>query len=189
MKRRLFVAISIPPKIKEEVALWQRRHPDFNVRWIKPDNLHLTVVPPWYAEDAELHHIENELRQALNGFKPFSVHFQRIFYGPPRPEVRLIWAEGETPEEFKSLKSSIELALSGNPETGFVKKENRPPKLHLTIARFEPAPMKKLPQLDEAVNWKFTIDEVALMESVLKREGAEYITLRKFEILNSKFKF
>lgn len=193
MKRRVFVAIPIPENIKEEIIVWQRQHPDFAVRWVKPENLHITVMPPWYISEISevsapnsemtppkdgLSHVENALNQAVSGFKPFSVHLLKILYGPPRPEVRLIWAEGPSVSEFNRLQKLIEDALLSDPETEFVKKESRPPKLHLTLARFEPTSIKKLPRLDEAVNWKLKVGEIQLMESVLKRTGAEYTILK-----------
>lgn len=190
MKRRIFVAIPIPENIKAEAEIWQRQHPDFGVRWIRSENLHITVVPPWYISETSpqnagtippegrLYQIEKTLQQAVSGFKPFMVCLQKILWGPPRPEVHLIWAEGETPKEFIDLKDKVELALLNNAETEFSKRENRPPKLHLTIARFEPTAIKKLPRLDEAVDWRFEVGEIQLMESVLKREGADYKILK-----------
>jgi 2'-5' RNA ligase len=180
MKRRVFISIPLPRVIRENIEVWQIRHPDFNVRWIKPENLHITVVPPWYVEEAELYHVENALQRAVKGFRPFSVHFQRIIWGPPGREARLIWAEGETTEEFQSLKNLIEDELLSDPETEFIVKENRPSKLHITIARFPPASIKKLSKLDETAGWSFEVNEVALMESVLKMEGAEYGVIKIF---------
>lgn len=158
---------------------WQKAHSNLQVRWIKPENLHITVVPPWYVAEDGLYEVIKVFEQTLKDFKTFPVLFEKILFGPPGQPPRLIWTEGETPEEFKSLKSLIEDALMADPKTGFWKKEKRPGKLHLTIARFRPGSIKIKP-LNETINWRFETNRIDIMASELKRTGAEYTTLQIF---------
>lgn len=180
MKRRVFVAIPIPDTVSKEIVFWQRRHANLKVRWIKPENLHITVVPPWYVTEEDLYEITKALKEAAQDLPPFEVRFEKVLFGPPGQTARLIWAEGYTPQELGELKERLESMFLQNPKTGFRKKEMRPAKLHLTIARFRPGTIKKLLPLDGGINWEFEVGEVDLMESKLKRTGAEYTSLRIF---------
>lgn len=234
MKRRIFVAIPIPEDVGREINRWQKRHGMWNIRWIQPRNLHITLVPPWYVTDDELAPVVKIIASATTDFAPFAVAFINVLFGPPGQPPRLIWAEGnclpsgetrgafrfseiapsagnsaerprgaskfprgsprgrngnegKTPPEFVMLKAAIEQALlDGRQQTGFLKKEGRQPKLHLTIARFRPGTFRKIPELDEKVSWGFEVNEIHLMESVLKNSGAEYTALQKFKMQKSK---
>lgn len=177
------MAIPAPNNIKEATARWRKEHAALNVRWIKPENLHITVVPPWYATEDELYETTKVLETAVKSLAAFAAEFQRVLFGPPRQPPRLIWAEGKTPPELRQFKDTVQNALFDNETTGFSKTENRPALLHLTIARFRPHEIKNKLQLNEAVDWKFDVGEVRLMESVLKRTGAEYTVLQKFQLM------
>jgi len=182
MKRRIFIAILLPEDIKKDIVDWQKNHLYLQVRWIKPENLHITLAPPWYADENELHETVKVIIESIREFPSFEVDFKDIFPGPPGNAPRLIWAEGKTPEEFISLKERVENSLFDN-KTGFLRKEKRQPKLHLTVARFNPA-MAKLPEFREKINWNFIAEKAALMQSQLKRGGAEYAVLQKFILKN-----
>ncbi|MCH7883536.1 RNA 2',3'-cyclic phosphodiesterase [Patescibacteria group bacterium] len=180
-KRRIFVALPIPGKIKKEIALWQEKHSHILVRWIKSENLHITVVPPWYVTDEEFQSTVQTIKESVGAAESFSVRFDKVLFGPSGQSVRLIWAEGETPKEFIELKGRLEDALSD-----FVRKEKRPAKLHLTIARFKPGTLEHLPPLNGEIRWEFEIKSIDLMESILKRTGAEYSVLESFIFQQSK---
>lgn len=182
MKRRIFAALPIAEDIAKEILTWQKRHANLPVRWIKLENLHITLVPPWYVTEDELYTATKVIDEAIKQAEPFSVQFGRVLYGPPGGRPRLIWAEGPSVREFNELKSSTKDALLENPQTGFPAKENRPAKLHLTIARFRPNELRNLSRLDEKIDWQFEIDSVQLMESKLQRRGAEYFVLQEFAI-------
>lgn len=177
-KKRIFVAIHVPDEIKKEIFKWQENHSFLNVRWISPKNLHITIVPPWYADDQGVEETVGILEKKIDNFNSFPVSFNQVNYGPAKNRPRLIWAEGDTPKRFGDLKADVEDSLLLNESTGFRKKEKRLPKLHLTIARFNF--LKNLVPLDSAINWSFNADTVELLESKLKKTGAEYSALRSF---------
>lgn len=178
MKKRIFVAIHVPDQIKKEILSWQEKHSFLSVRWIKPENLHITLVPPWYADNQGVEETVGILEKKTENFNSFPVDFSQVNYGPDKNRPRLIWAEGDTPKEFGDLKADIEDSFLLNESIGFRKKEKRPPKLHLTIARFNF--LKNLVSLDGLVNWSFQTDTVEILESKLKKTGAEYSVLRSF---------
>src|SRR3989338_358779 len=138
MKKRIFVAVKVPPDMEKSVELWQNKHSDFGIRWIKPKNLHITIIPPWYVDENQLLDVINKAKEAVFRIAPFEIGFNKVSFGPTLDNPRLIWAEGDTIKEFISLKENIEDYLFKSRNSGFYKKEQRQPKLHLTIARFKP---------------------------------------------------
>jgi 2'-5' RNA ligase len=145
------------------------------VRWVKPKNLHITLVPPWYEENIK--QIKEVLGSIRDTFGPFEIIFERITYGPDPRRPRLIWAEGEASLEIRNLKLEIERALNQKPE-------ERPFKLHLTIARFRPETFSSFPikKLDEKVFWRDEVKSFVIMESHLSPEGADYEVLEEIRL-------
>jgi len=173
------MAIKIPPVLEKTVELWQNKHSDFGVRWVKPKNLHITLIPPWYVDENQLLDVINKTKEAVSRIAPFEIGFNKVSFGPSPENPRLIWAEadcsasagnlaerpreaqkfpgvsprrrneGETTQEFIGLKNDLEDTLFKSQNSGFYKKEQRQPKLHLTIARFKSGEIDKTkPPLD-----------------------------------------
>jgi 2'-5' RNA ligase len=89
----------------------------------------------------------------------------------------MIWAAGPAGPEIEDLRSKI-LDLVDQEQ------ENRPFKLHSTLARFRPEDFSKFPikELNEQVNWRQTVDHIALYESHLSSQGAEYEVIEKIRL-------
>jgi 2'-5' RNA ligase len=145
------------------------------VRWIKPENLHLTLLPPWYTSEAEK--LIPRLSQADLKVLPFALSFQKVTFGPTSHRPRLIWAEGERNENLAELKTALEKALKRPTE----KRDFLP---HLTLARFHSQDFPRFPvkKLEENVSWILEVNSFRLMESHLKRSGAEYQVLAKIPL-------
>ena len=163
---RIFVAVPISNELQEKILEWEKFFPDLPVRWLLGKNLHITLTPPWGENNVE--EVKNLLEKVENP-APFEVEFDEVSFGPNPKAPRLIWANGSAPKEIVNLKSNVEEVLEFKPE-------NRPYKLHLTLARFRPEDFRnfKIKNLREKVLWKEKIDSFVLMESHLSRAGAEY---------------
>ena len=61
------------------------------------------------------------------------------------------------------------------------KLEYRPFTAHVTLARFKDV-VKPLPKIEQDFTLEFTLKSLDLMESVLKRSGAEYQIMSKFKL-------
>jgi 2'-5' RNA ligase len=196
--RRIFIAIPISENLQREILEWEENFKNLPVRWLQGKNLHITLVPPWYTDEVE------KIKEACRNFKkisqsisyhpieqsdivsPFEIEFRKVTYGPDPQRPRLIWAEGKTPAEIRNLKLEIERALNQKPE-------ERQFKLHLTLARFGPRPLRQrsgaggsetfssfpIKKLDEKVDWKERVESFVIMESHLSPEGADYEVLEK----------
>jgi len=179
MKRRIFVAIALPPKLKRGIAETIKQWRWLPIRWLAPENWHITLIPPMYLEDDEMRSLTALLERAKVG-KPFTVRFSRVMLAPPGRTARMIWLDGETPPELGGLKAKLEDLLIGRPHFFPVKRESRPLALHVTLARFEPGELRELEEKTRALGeakCSFTAREIAVMESRLKPTGAEYETL------------
>lgn len=174
MKQRLFVALSISDNLKEQILAWQKKYNHLPVRWIKSENLHITLIPPWYEENLKSK-IEN--LGSLKKLQPMTLNFNKIEFGPTKYQPRLIWTSGETPKELPFLKEKLETILER-------KAEKRHFLTHLTIARFRPEHFANFPikELNEEIAWQDKIDSLILFESILKRTGAEYMPLVRINL-------
>ena len=123
MKKRIFIAIKVQPAMEKTVELWQNKHSDFGIRWIKPKNLHITIIPPWYVDENQLLNVINRVKEVILEKNSFDLIFKKVTFGPPGKNPRLIWAEGETTQEFIELKNGLEEALFKSRDSGFYKKE------------------------------------------------------------------
>lgn len=138
------------------------------------DELHITLTPPWYTNDAE------EELQRLIGVErvpPFEVIFDQISYGPDPHKPRLVWATGRAPEDLCNLKDEIDKRLGR-------KKEKRNYLLHTTLGRFstEEYMQFKVKNLKQKINWRVKINSFQMLESHLFPTGAKYEVLAEFNL-------
>ena len=178
---RAFVALNLPVDIIEHAAGLQAalKARGLRLRWVKPQNMHLTLkflgdIP---AADAAV--VGSALRRASQGTLPLALSVQGlgVFPGIKRPRVLWIGLGGQV-EALQQLYSRIEDELAG---LGFAR-ENRGFKAHLTLARFKQgvAPHELLPAFEELGNYTpkpFTARHLVLYKSDLKPQGAVYTPL------------
>ncbi len=173
-ERRVFVGIRVSAQTIKKIQRWKENYRDGHVRWIPNDNLHITILPPWKCEDIDK--IVEKINKIKDQIIPFNLCFEKILFGPTERAPRLIWIEGQVPKELLDLKNVIEKALK-------VKKDNRKPRNHITIARFRPEEFNKIKikKLEENINWEEKVQSIELMESILLPKGAVYQTLKKIK--------
>lgn len=176
MKKRIFVGIKASNNLQSVIDNWRQQYEhQLDVRWIEAENLHITLVPPWWEVNIKT------VKEKLDSFEvktqPFGISFDRVTFGPKPKQQRLVWIEGES-ENIVQLKKEVEKALN-------IQSEKRPHKTHLTIARFKPRDFKKfsMKKLDEKVNWKEDVSTFSLFESKLHPTGAQYKILAEYMLL------
>ena len=180
MKRRLFIAINLPEDIKNKLIEYQKKWTDLPVRWTPKLNLHITLVFIGYVDDDEMFKICNIVRQAGRQYNPFNINLERIILGPPNRPPRMFWVEGEKNEEIAKLKNDFEDFLLGSRNSGYRKKEARAYRPHITLGRIKQGQWRKLspqPEVDEKFEFSFPVETIEVMQSNLKRTGAEYTVL------------
>lgn len=202
---RVFIGIPASEKIKAKAFEFCRQHQDLPGQWIKPKNLpqyqialsnrygaaslkfikpgnlHITLVLPWEisqeAWNMEHEALKKQLQLAADEIRPFEIKFNKINFGPDDREPRLIWARGSASKQIDDLRLKIYEALGQTPD-------NRQFRLHITLARFRPEDFGHfaLQRLDENINWKEKVKSFVLMQSHLSPQGAEYEVLAEFDL-------
>jgi len=200
MKHRLFIAINLPEDIKKELGKYQNKWSELPVRWVKGYNLHITLVFIGYSDDQGVLEICNLTKEIAQRHKPFSIKLNRVCYGPkskfrergtgagqapPKPP-RMIWVTGESVNEFVSLKNDLEKEMIESENIRF-SPENRKPTIHITLGRIRQWDFRRIepeerPEVDEEIGLTFSIETIELMESQLKKTGAEYAVLESFQL-------
>lgn len=178
-KRRVFVGIPCPEDVRARISAFQEKWRGLPVRWIKPENLHLTLLPPSYFADDEIARAAEALRMGLAKFPVFEITFERFVPAPPGKPARMIWLSGKPSKELPRLRDAAAEALLAA-KVPFAYEGARPLLPHITIARMHPNAWKRLepkPDVEEQVGLTMPVQGVTLMESVLKRGGAEYAEL------------
>lgn len=177
--RRIFIAINLPEEIKKKLSDCQERWWNLPLRLTKPANLHLTVVFIGYVNDQEMFEICQMTRGVAKNYSPFILNFNRICLGPAKRPPRLIWLEGEKNQNLIDLKNQLEENLFGLVKK--IKIEKRDSLSHITLARIRQREWQGLQdkpaRIDEKISLSFPVESIEVMESELKRDGAEYTIL------------
>lgn len=183
MRHRVFIAINLPEEIKKELSSFQAKWLELPVRWVKPENLHITLAFLGYLSDGELFEVLKLTKEVASRNQSFSINLKKIIYGPPKKmPPRMVWAEGEKSEELAKLQKDLENSLSASSIKGMEESETRPLISHITLGRirqweFRQIEPEEKPEINEAISLSFEVNSIEVMESHLKRGGAEYTVL------------
>jgi len=174
---RTFIAISLPPEIREALdgisrALEQQTAPRA-VRWVKPAGIHLTLC---FLGETGITRLP-ELRQTLDGITavPFPLQLGELgaFPRPRRPRVIWVGLQGDLPA-LQSLQQAVTAAVA---PLGW-QPDRRSFHPHLTLGRVKNAGgVSRLnwSQPVPSLGWRVTA--VELIRSDLQPTGALYTTL------------
>src|ERR1700737_1871671 len=179
---RLFVALEIPSAGRENLAVLLKtlRAVSPQTRWVRPENLHVTLKFIGEVPETKLAAIRSALAGARSD-QPVTLDFRGLGFFPNDKHPRVFWAGIEASPNLKTLAADID---KGTEELG-IPREQRPFSPHLTLARFEPPglPEKLRSAIQENAARDFgplRTSQFQLIESKLKPSGAEYTTLESF---------
>ncbi|MHC1784268.1 MAG: RNA 2',3'-cyclic phosphodiesterase [Anaerolineaceae bacterium] len=131
---RAFLAIEIPADIQQKLKLLTSRlsrGPNSPVRWVKSDNIHLTLKFFGDTEVSRLEKLNACLRQEMVEQVPFELEVGGFGAFPNLNRPRVFWCGLKmTPE----LKAIVEMVESASTAMEF-EPENRPFSPHLTLGR------------------------------------------------------
>jgi len=179
---RLFWAIDLPEKIKEELGELQNEiknsfpmeAADSVAKWVALENLHITLL---FLGEVEERHLPEIIETGKNAFQdqaPLSLHLQKICYGPKNQiPPRFVWAELAPNLSLQKITRAI-----GERQNFFG---------HITLGRVREWVWKRIdpeerPNIEKELGLKFIANSVELMESRLKRTGPKYTVLQSFPL-------
>jgi len=185
-KIRTFIAIELPDNIIDAIGNMQKKIKRYGLkmRWVKPENIHITLKFLGDINPEMIQSIESCLEQTCKKNNPIQLLSKGIGVFPGLKRPRVLWAgiDGDT-DILKKLQQSLDDLLS----TTGIAKEKRPFKGHLTIGRFKgerfkgQTDSKKLiaviREFSEFETKPFTADKIILFKSELKPDGAAYSKL------------
>lgn len=186
------MAINLPERVKKKLEEFQEQWRDFPARWVKPDNIHLTLYFIGYVNNENIVDVIEAVKRACSRSSSFSLNIGDVVYGPTNKNPRMIWAKIKNSDELNDLQTRItkELRDLSLP----IHTESRPFNAHLTLCRFNsfnlrewPAcagrPENELPDIDDNnIGETIIVSNIEVMESKLRRGGAEYFVLQSIPL-------
>lgn len=178
---RAFVAVDLEPrtvqKIMEAIVQFRPRIP--GIRWLSPNNFHLTLKFLGDIDEAKVAPIAASLERELCPFSCFTIHAKGLGVFPDLRRPRILWV-GLVSEELKALALRVEKTLL---PFGFAA-ERRAFTPHLTVGRwrqFDGSPKELGDEIEKWRGYDFgpsIVDQVILFQSTLRPEGAVYRPLK-----------
>jgi 2'-5' RNA ligase len=198
---RLFIAVDLDPAVRQHVidvmSIVRNASEHFGsgskLRWVSPENLHLTLRFLGHMEDARGAKVQAALQAPIETAR-FVASLDRLGAFPPGGAVRVVWLglkRGAT--EMRALFDEVEHRVTA---LGF-ESEARPFSAHLTLARVadgrpsrrlrrtgdeggrrEGHPLRRvLSTVDFQPGPEWLVDHVTLYESRLSPRGPTYSSI------------
>ncbi len=184
-KIRSFIAVELSTEAREEISriLEELGKAKADVKWVKPETIHLTLKFLGYIEEGKILQIKERLTEICKNFFPFDIVLENIGTFPSWNNPQVLWiGVGEGKENVKRLAKEAEkvMALEG------FEKESRDFKAHITVGRIKsPRNTKRLQKLGNDIRVqpiKSHIDKVVLYKSDLSEEGAIHTAIAQIEL-------
>lgn len=189
---RAFIAISLSPEIHQKLGQLmdglRARLPRAPVRWVQPQNIHLTVKFLGDVSTASQEMLTKMLAAEASRHPCFEVSVGElgVFPSPHRPKI--IWVGVEAPQELHGLYRLVENEMM---RLGYAPEE-RPFSPHLTIGRVSrSAKPEEYRQIGETVKESkvgflgaLRVTSVELFRSDLRPGGAVYTRLFSAPLMN-----
>lgn len=188
-KMRTFIAIELSEPIREalEQAQSHLRYAGADVKWVKEENIHLTLKFLGEIPEDKAAKVSAILDEICKGIRPFEISLKDVGVFPKIEFPRVIWVgldkgAGESTE----LAGRLDEELS---KIGF-QKETRPFASHLTIGRVRSSKNKealkeKLLSYHLPPTTYDLISSVVLFKSTLTPQGSIYTKLHEAKFSNS----
>ena len=186
MTIRSFLAFPISSDLKESLGyiLNDLQQTRADVKWVRLENIHLTLKFLGDIEEIDLEKISSVLGESCCGFGPITSHLSEIGIFPDLRHPRIVWAGlDDSKKKFQVLVEALEERLE---KLGFAKDEH-PFKPHITLGRVKSsANLKNLIQTIQQITFEgknqHTFEKIILYKSTLTPQGPIYEVLKEFDI-------
>jgi len=135
MMLRSFVAVEIPAGIQSalarSIAPLQTVLPKPLIRWVAPENIHLTLKFLGEVSPANLERLAEALKAEAMAHKAFTMSVGGLGAFPTPHRARILWIGLEAPSALMALLRAVEAVAA---RLGYAS-EDRPFSPHLTIGR------------------------------------------------------
>lgn len=183
--RRLFagMAVAASAALRQVLAEWRAALREERIRWVRPENLHVTVEFFGETDDGRIPELERALAQAARRTPPFALKIGGLgTYGNLR-HPRVLWAGIES-AGLQGLHDRVEASLR---ETGWTP-EPRAFAPHLTLGRM--GGLKNARRFGDTFQiyqeWagpETDVRELILFDSRRGERGADYVPLGRYPLV------
>ena len=191
MKIRSFLAFELPLEVEAVVTQVSEelKKSSLDAKWVKPANIHLTVVFMGNIEVNEIPAIKEEIREVCLTYDIFDISLKGLGCFPHMRKPRVIWIGLDGDLERMSLFRDVlqeRLAPFG------IEEEKRGFKPHLTLGRFRqprrtsPEELELLSRYGNVTSPTCSLMELGLFKSELKPGGARYTRLGMWPLSGEK---
>lgn len=181
---RTFICFEIDPEVRTVLGQIIADCKKFGeqIRWPKPENIHLTLKFLGDASSEQIEEIARILEDISAGIPSLQITLDLLGIFPNIRTPRILWAgSSKIPEALVRLVASLEERLA---PLGF-EKQKRAYRPHLTLGRVRGRESKRTVEFFKKLNFEprtFICDEIVMMKSDLQLTGAIYTVLNKFKL-------
>ncbi len=186
---RLFIAVDINfnRKISEFYLQTKELFKNEKIKWVDPDNFHLTLKFLGETQTDKIPFIENSLKEIAKNYKKFEIEISGIGVFPNLYKPKVLWIGINKYEILTEIAHQIDTKLQ---KIGF-EPETRIFKPHLTIGRIKfIRSLSKLKNYVEKNSEKFfnrqKINSIILYQSILSPQGAKYNALKIIKLQDNE---
>ena len=181
---RLFVAIEIPPAIREAIAgsLALFKGDKSTVKWERTEKLHVTLRFIGDTVDENIPQVIDALqRAAAHVGGPYPVRYSSSGFFPNRHRPRILWVGMDDPGRMTtSLHDRIEIEL----RSLGLDEDDKKFHPHVTVGRIrhESPPSRLLGAFEKLTlhTDQVIVDQFVLMKSELSSDGSQYSVVERF---------
>ena len=187
MKIRSFLAFELPEEFKRIVsrASGEMKKSLPNVRWVKPGNIHLTVVFIGDMDTEQIDPLEKRIAGVCGEHGPFNMALKGVGVFSNRRNPRVLWVglDGEI-DRMSVFRNSLQKVL----KPFGIKQERRPFNPHLTLGRFRKNEKAGVHLEELLLKYKdltspvCALRELLLFKSDLKPNGAVYTRMNAWPL-------
>lgn len=179
---RVFLAVEVSDKARGQVAAVLadlRVRSGSQVRWVKPEVMHLTLVFLGEVPEGFVSSANERLTAELPQLPVIRCRLAGLGAFPAPQRARVVWVGVDTGrDEIIRTQRAATRALE---RIGF-QPERRPFSPHLTLGRLrEPGDVSRAVER-QFVSGEFAVKRVVLFRSVLRPQGPEYTVLHEYRL-------
>ncbi|MEJ2724495.1 MAG: RNA 2',3'-cyclic phosphodiesterase [Deltaproteobacteria bacterium] len=188
---RSFLAFELPGDIRSVVdrVAGEVRRSSLDVRWVKAENIHITVIFLGSVNTQDLEGIKKGAEEICLRYRPFDIALAGVGCFPNTRNPRVVWlgVEGDL-DRMAPFRDDLQEKL-----VPFgIKGEKRPFRPHLTLGRFKKQGksdgrlLEILSKYKELTSPVCSLNELVLFKSDLKPGGAVYTKMLSWPLSGQK---
>ena len=185
MTIRSFLAFPISGELKEkfEQILCDLQHTPADVKWVKPENIHLTLKFLGDLKKNDIEKVVSVVKEQCRRFQSITTYLNEIGAFPDLHHPKIVWGGIDDPDN--EIQKIVEILENELVKLG-IAKDDHPFKAHITLGRVKSS--KNLRNLIETIQQitienkiTQTFERIILYKSTLTSEGPIYEILEEFK--------